>query len=311
MSSIKFFFKACNVLSDPFTNWVSSKNVCIERDIVYDTTNPNILRADLYYTKLFKESKYPIFINVHGGGFVGGDKKYRRGFSLTMAREGYFVMNINYGLCPSYKFPYFIQNVISAINWSIDNSDKYNLDTNKIILCGDSSGSFIAAVTAAAIYNPAFCEEIKVNYPNIKLRALMLYCGIYDFLSVCDNNDYIKKNINYPEIITGMNREKLVDLGFYDIIKPSNYVNENYPPTFITYSTKDILCNGTSDTLIDSLIEHKVPHKIFKATNVSDIHCFHLRPIIKNAKLCLKESNSFIIEKLVLTTEKQGDYINI
>lgn len=293
MFTLKLFFRACNVISDPFTNWISAKNITIEKDIIYDNSNPDVLRADLYYNKDITR-KYPVFINIHGGGFVDGDKKFRRGFAVTMAREGFFVINVNYGLCPEYKFPYFIDNTIQALNWTILNSEKYNLDTDNIILSGDSSGSFISAVTAGSTTNEDFRNRLGLPECNATIKALLLFCGVYDFLSVMDNKGFIKKSINYSDIITGMSYNELKDLGYFKLLSPDYYVSSNYPPTFITYSTKDLLCDNTSNTLIDNLKAKGVIHEIFEATNFEDIHCFHLRPLIKNARKCLQASSEFL-----------------
>jgi len=295
MSALKFFFKACNVLSDPFTNWMTnSKNITIEKDIVYDESNPKVLTADLYYCK--SDNKYPVLINIHGGGFVEGDKKFRRGFSCKMAREGFFVININYGLCPEYKFPYFIENTISALNWAYDNSVKYNLDTDRFVLSGDSSGSFIAAVTAGAVSNEDFLRKISHFSVKGKIKAVLLYCGLYDFDTVCNSSDFVTKNIDYADIITGMTRKELEEKGFFDLISPEVYMTPDYPVTFLTYSKYDLLCKDTSKVMVDTLIKKGVNHKVFEGNNIEDIHCFHLRPIIKNARKCMKETNEFLKE---------------
>lgn len=297
MSAVKLFFRMSNIFSDPFTNWISKKNVTIEKDIVYDESNPAILKTDLYYSK--KENyKYPVFVNVHGGGFVDGDKKYRRGFSLVMARQGFFVMNINYGLCPEFKFPYFINNAINALNWIDKNCDKYNLDLDNVFISGDSSGAFISALTASALTNPKIAKEINAPKCNIKLKGTVLYCGVYDMKSLCLPSDILKKNINYARIVNGLTSNELEKMGIYDTFRPDNYVTKDFPPTFITYSKKDLFVSDLSKILIDAFEKYNVPHETFIAHRRRDIHCFHLRPIIKTARKCMKASKSYLKDRI-------------
>ena len=297
MSALKIFFRICNILSYPFTNWTNRKNVAITKDIVYDASNPDILKADYYYINQ-TERKYPVLVNIHGGGFVEGDKKFRKGFSISAAKEGYFVVNINYGLCPDNKFPYFINNVISALKHITDITDQYKLDKDKIILSGDSSGAFIAAVSAAAVSDSNFRTAIGAEECKAKIKALMLFCGLYDLNTVCTEKGVFRKKLNYAEILTSLNKEELEEKGLFNLLTPQNYVTSDFPPSFIAYSTTDLFCNGTSKILIDALKSKNIDHEVFEGRNLEDIHCFHLRPIIKNSAKCLDKGFNFLTKIL-------------
>ncbi|MGI6701332.1 MAG: alpha/beta hydrolase [Christensenellales bacterium] len=297
MSVLRIFFNALNIITYPVTNFIIRKKVVIRKDIVYDTDNPNALNADLYY--LPKRENYPVLVNIHGGGFVAGDKKFRKGFGLLMARKGYFVMNINYGLCPKHKFPYFINNAISALNYINSIKDEYRLDTEKIALSGDSAGAFIAAVTAGALSNPDFRDKINAAPSDLSVKALLLYCGLYDFDTVLNTSEFVTKYIDYADIITGKTIDELDKNGFTRLIAPENYVSSNYPPALITYSNYDTFLKGASDGIIDSLKSNNIPYEVFIGDRFTDVHCFHLRPIIKNARKCLLASGKFL-EKVFL-----------
>lgn len=87
----------------------------IETDIAYD--NDDACKLDTYYVKKDGNEKYPVFFYIHGGGFVAGDKHYRRGLAKWAANKGFFVVNVNYGLGPKYLFPKGLQHLVSALNW--------------------------------------------------------------------------------------------------------------------------------------------------------------------------------------------------
>ena len=70
-------------------------------DIVYDESDPATCVYDTYHIPR-EEGKYPVMLYIHGGGFVAGDKKFRRGVSKWYAQTGLYVFNVNYGLCPAY-----------------------------------------------------------------------------------------------------------------------------------------------------------------------------------------------------------------
>ena len=79
-------------------NYPSIKEI---NDVVYDSSNPDVCVADLLYNPhSTKYDKYPVILNIHGGGWVIGDKRNSRGQCLQMADSGWFVVNMNYGLPP-------------------------------------------------------------------------------------------------------------------------------------------------------------------------------------------------------------------
>ena len=51
------------------------------------------------------EGKIPVIIDVHGGGWVYGDKVLYSHYCMDMARRGFAVVNFNYRLAPRHRFP--------------------------------------------------------------------------------------------------------------------------------------------------------------------------------------------------------------
>ena len=105
MSLQSFLFVAIDKLYNPFQNerkMTKFKDVefDIKTDIVYDTSSPEACKLDTYRVKGQSGKKLPVLFYIHGGGFVAGDKHYRRALARWSAVQGYFVVNVNYGLCP-------------------------------------------------------------------------------------------------------------------------------------------------------------------------------------------------------------------
>ena len=47
----------------------------------------------------------PVYIDVHGGGFVYGYKELNRNFCIALARRGFAVISISYRVLPTSRFP--------------------------------------------------------------------------------------------------------------------------------------------------------------------------------------------------------------
>ena len=90
-------------------NRFPGKGLTEVKDIVYDEEHPDTGKLDIIYDEKQRgkltEGKFPVFFNIHGGGWIEGDKKMRRGYCQHMARTGAFTVNISYGLGPKYRFP--------------------------------------------------------------------------------------------------------------------------------------------------------------------------------------------------------------
>lgn len=100
-----------------------------------------------YHTNSAKNKKSPLIIYFHGGGFVMGDLESHDLVCRHLCREAKAtIIAVDYKLAPEYKFPAAIIDTEDAIKEIINRSEEFNIDTNQIILCGDSAGGALATV---------------------------------------------------------------------------------------------------------------------------------------------------------------------
>ncbi len=163
----------------PLCNWGrrSKKGVTVERNVRYGDWPRN--EGDIFYQTENAEKKKPVFLQIHGGGFVGSNRQSRESLCLWYARQGFFVYNINYTLAPEGRFPQGIMDCINAFNWIYKNATKYNLDTSKIVVGGDSAGGYYTSAVGVVATNPSLQERFNVK-PLGKPLACVLNCGLYD-----------------------------------------------------------------------------------------------------------------------------------
>jgi len=115
---------------------------------------------------LEKKGKLPVFIFIHGGGWVLGDyPTHRRLVRDLVVESGYASVFINYTLSPEAKFPQAIDEVYAATKWIAEHGDEINVDGKRLAIIGNSAGGNMAAVTSLR------AKENKG--PDIKVQILL------------------------------------------------------------------------------------------------------------------------------------------
>jgi len=115
----------------------------IDRDLAYGDDPRH--RLDVH-TAGDDETGKPVFVFVHGGGFVRGDK-HMPGipqYDLVGAwavRHGYVGVTMTYRLAPEHVWPAGAEDVAAAVGWLQRNIAAYGGDPGKIVVAGNSAGA--------------------------------------------------------------------------------------------------------------------------------------------------------------------------
>ncbi|MGI6702297.1 MAG: alpha/beta hydrolase [Christensenellales bacterium] len=301
MSLSLFAFKFIDYGFDFLQNYTKYHGITFEKDIAY--SDEECCKADFYYIE-GKES-YPVYVNIHGGGFIAGDKKHRRSYSAFMAEQGMFTMNINYGLCPKYRFPAFILHAVKALNYLITVKDKYKLDLNNIFVGGDSAGGYISSMLGAV----QSCDELraKLNLPplEVKIKGLIMICGSYDMIKLLSSKVPLKIAAEMGEAITGIDKNKIYknkegfsNYEYVNEIYPESYFNDKFPISFIAHSDGDFFVPKQGGEFSELLKQKGVNVTEHHAKRFIDIHCYPIFRFNKSGKKCLEGIRAFLKENI-------------
>ena len=110
--------------------------------------------------------KLPVFMFIHGGGWVLGDyPTHRRLVRDVVVESGYCAVFVNYTRTPDAVFPRQIDEIYAATKWVAEHGDEINVDGRRLAVVGNSVGGNMTAVTAI---------KAKENGgPEIKLQIMM------------------------------------------------------------------------------------------------------------------------------------------
>ncbi len=222
------------------------------------------------YTANDAAAPQPVILWVHGGGYVGGDKSCVKSWAHVIAADLHAaVFSINYCLSPDQHYPAPILQLDEALDFIMTNRERFNLDTDKIFIGGDSAGAQIASQYAALVCNAELQDTMKIK-PKISrrnLRGIILCCGFY-------NSDTVIRS-RFPAIKTFMwaytNEKKLRNYSRKDELSTVKHVTENYCDTYLT-------C-GDADPFI-----HQA-HEMINALNAANVSSEIYLPKVKGKKL--------------------------
>lgn len=118
----------------------------IDRDLAYGDDPRH--RLDVH-TKGTEEGA-PVFVYVHGGGFVRGDKHIPGTPQYDLVgnwavRHGYVGVTMTYRLAPEHVWPSGAEDVAQAVHWLKQNIAGHGGDPDKIVVAGSSAGAIHVA----------------------------------------------------------------------------------------------------------------------------------------------------------------------
>jgi acetyl esterase/lipase len=110
--------------------------------------------------------KLPVFVFIHGGGWVLGDyPTHRRLVRDLVVESGYCAVFVNYARTPDAVFPRQIDEIYAATKWVAEHGNDINVDGSNLAVVGNSVGGNMTAVTAI--------RAKERGGPKIKLHILM------------------------------------------------------------------------------------------------------------------------------------------
>ena len=148
-------------------------------DILYGP-NKRWNRLDVYRPKGL-DGMAPVIVSIHGGGWVYGDKERYQYYCMSLAQQGFAVVNFTYGLAPKFKFPSQLEDANRVFTWVLENAETYGFDTERVFAVGDSAGAHLLGLYSCLCTNPDYAVNFSFRPPRgFAPKAVALNCGTYE-----------------------------------------------------------------------------------------------------------------------------------
>lgn len=235
-------------------------------DEVYKSTPTGDLEMDIYLPDQYTgspeqaETRYPLYLYIHGGAWIGGHRKMIRWdervdpnaepvenpvMMLPQLRAaGIAVVSISYRFLYEVSFNKIAEDVEDAVNFLIANSATYKLNMNRVVIHGQSAGAHLAMQYAF--------KHSQDN--NITILGLIDEYGPTDLVSLSDYTPIFNKNAGMDNGIL-----KLVPKSIRFECSPINLVTSSAPPIFIIHGDRDDIVPLDQTLFLKYKLENLIP----------------------------------------------------
>jgi acetyl esterase len=232
------------------------------RELFLDTEEGRI-RALGYRMEI--PERLPLFINMHGGGFILGHPEMDDAYLMNVAEKANVkILNVEYSLAPQFPFPAAVNECYSVVKYARDHPEALGIDGDRIAVGGHSAGGNITA---------AICIK------NAGTKGLRICCAILDYPPLDLYTDSALKPRGkglVARLFLSHGMSRIFDASYCihkedrknPLISPvyaSRDQLATFPPTLVITAGKDSLCaegERFRDLLIDAGVD--VTHRRFE-----------------------------------------------
>ena len=127
-------------------------------------------RALFYWPNTQSAQPLPVYLNLHGGGFVAGVPEHDDSYCRRLAHNlGCLVVNLDYVLAPEHPFPAGLRQSFAVLEWLAEQAETLGIDPQRIAVGGHSAGGNLATGVASLARGH---QRLRVVHQLIDYAAL-------------------------------------------------------------------------------------------------------------------------------------------
>ena len=180
------------------------------------------------------DGPFPAVVCIHGGGWVGGDRKQMSQTIRVLAKRGYVAVSPDYRLAPHDRFPAQIEDCKAAVRWLRANAKSYKIDPDHIGAIGFASGGHLACLLGVTDKGDGLEGTGGQADQSSRIQAVVSFFGPSDLAADDWGLDVTAKNL-IP--LLGGTLEAKAEA--YRKASPLTYAGKNAAPLLIFHGSDD------------------------------------------------------------------------
>jgi acetyl esterase/lipase len=208
------------------------------RDVAYGDAGKRNLLDVWRRPDLPDDAAAPVLVQVHGGGWVGGNKHSQALPLLAhLAERGWVCVSTTYRVSPLATWPDLIEDVLRTVAWTKANISRFGGDPGFVAITGGSAGGHLAALAALAAGDPEYQRGFEAADTSVQ-AAVPLY-GVYDMLN--------RNGTNHEQFLPWWESKVIKQSAVgesravFDRASPLARVHAGAPPFFVVHGANDSL----------------------------------------------------------------------
>lgn len=225
----------------------------------------------------------PALMQIHGGGWVLGDKR-EQGIPLLnhMAAQGWVGFNVNYRLSPSVAMPEHLIDLKRGLAWIKEHAAEYGVDPDFICVTGGSAGGHLTAMMGLTVneatYQPGFEDA------DTSVAAAVPFYGIYDFTDdgTFGGDPEVYRKFLEPIVMQAFladEPEKFRDAS------PLHHLRADAPPFFVIHGDRDTLAPVEDARRFVERLREVSEEPVLYAEMQGAQHAFEVFPSLRTARV--------------------------
>ncbi len=227
----------------------------VNPNITYLTASGVELKLDFHRPR-GASGPLPTVLFFHGGGYrVEATKEASALNVIPWVQMGWNAVNVEYRPSGVALAPAAVEDARCALRWVVQNAKEYNVDTDRIVLTGQSAGGHLAAITGMLPESVGLDRRCPGREP-LKVAAIVSWYGVFDYTALVDDP---ARTYAVSWIGPQPNRMEVAKL-----VSPMTYVRAGLPPTIHIHGDADPTVPYDQATReIEALKKAGVPAELF------------------------------------------------
>jgi acetyl esterase/lipase len=230
LATLVFMSATASAQLSPTADWAThaQNEYAVAANITYLTASGYESKLDIYRRRDV-QTPQPTLVFYHGGGWIGGTKEASFMSIMPWLEMGWNVVNVEYRMARVAEAPAAVEDALCALRYVVNNAKNNNIDTDKIVVSGESAGGHLALAvgmipTTAGLTSICAGGGFTGNETSVpKVAAIINWYGITDVNDLLAGPNARSYAVQW--IGSGKGRDEVAKA-----VSPISYVRAGLPP---------------------------------------------------------------------------------